>query len=172
MKHTNDDFEYVDKETEDLFKKVLEDSNVPQAKIRLLYRSKKKKSGDAIVFASICTVKKLMKYFAEESPENPAGLDYVIVIDKNLWSVIDDEDKKRVLRHELLHAIFVEKEETSYYALRDHTVKTFYEEIELESGNDEGKDPRWMERLALVAYSEYDRLEEIEKENKKKKKKK
>ena len=167
-------FTDADQETLDLFERVKKGfPDIEHAQFKLLFRTNKKGSDDFIVLAEICTFSSLVKYITSQIPGlEDEGLHYCIIIDFNVWNVIDEADKWRILRHELLHAAVKFKDDGSIeYTTRKHTVESFHEEIDIESKNTSECDPRWKEKLATTAISLYDEIKEKEKEEKSKKKK-
>ena len=157
-------YEDADQATIEIFERARESvSDLGEAKIKYVFRDKRKGNDDNITFADIRKFSDLVKHITMEIPDySDEGLHYCVVIDKNIWEALDEKDKFRIARHEFLHAKVKFKEDgTTEYNLRDHTVRTFYEEIEIE--NKDGGDPRWMERLANIAVSIYDEIKEKEK---------
>lgn len=168
-------FEDVDQSTVELFERVKEAfPDVEGAKFKLLFRTNKKGTEDFIVFAEICKFSSLVKHITMDIPGlEDEGLHYCIIIDKNVWDVIEEADKWRILRHELLHTAVRFKDDGSIeYNIRKHTVETFYEEIELEAKDTDDCDPRWKEKLATTAVALYDEMKEKEKAEKRANKKK
>lgn len=119
------------------------------AKIMCLFDAEKRKSGDFLVFAKIMRTNDLIRHLTQDIADDVDGMDYIIVVDQILWSIMEEADKRRVLRHELCHATY-NADAKSPYGLRDHTVQDFYEEIERNQD-----DPRWKQRLALLLENEY-----------------
>lgn len=115
---------------------------------KLIFDNKKKKKGGSYVFATIKRVNELTEFLASEN------FHFVVLIDKQIWNAVDEEDKKRILRHELRH-VFLDEEANDPYKLKDHSVNDFYEEIELNKN-----DPRWAERVAEIASSIYEKEDE------------
>ena len=168
-------FEEIDSHTQELFDKVKEGfPDIENAKFKLLFRKNKKGNEDFIVFAEICKFSSLVKHITMDIPGfEDEGLHYCVIIDNNIWNVLDDADKWRILRHELLHTSVKYKEDgTVEYNIRKHTVETFYEEIELESKGTPDCDPRWKEKIVTTAIALYDEMKEKEKAEKKSKKRK
>lgn len=166
-------YEDVEDDVVDFFNKVILDynfSDVQDARFKLVYRNKKKGNKKFITFAEICATSEMIRYLTSKEIED--GYDYIVIIDKNIYEAIDEKDKIRILRHELRHCdVSVnEKTGTITYGTRKHTVEDFYEDMEIEAQPD--GDVRWKERIASIAESIYEAIEEEEKENKKKKKKK
>ncbi len=77
------------------------------------------------------------------------GFDYILFLDRVVFTAASDIDKVRLIRHELQHC-GVDMEKDNPYGIKDHEVTDFYEEIEFNKD-----DPRWGERLATIAESIY-----------------
>lgn len=121
--------------------------------IKVLFDMKKRTSGGKIVLGRIKKANELEKHFTIEQTTNDEGFDYIVFLDKKAWELADEDDKVRLVRHELRHT-HVDIDAASPYKLRGHTVEDFYSEIRLNQDN-----PRWAETLAnrVVAAYEGDR---------------
>ena len=149
-------YEEVTEQTKALFREVKGDdfSELAGANIKLLFDTKKKKSGGKYVLARIQKPNELTRYFTIDEADSTEGFDYIIFLDKMLWDNMEDIDRKRIIRHELKHTD-VDIDANSPWKLRGHTVEDFYSEIE--RNND---DPRWGERLGFMLDSLYEGDEE------------
>jgi hypothetical protein len=74
----------------------------------------------------------------------------VIFLDKKAWEVANEEDRYRLLRHELRHTK-VNVDSKSPYQIRKHTLEDFYSEVQLNQDR-----PRWAEDLAIRAKIAYE----------------
>lgn len=137
-------------------------SELRNAKIKMLFDLRKRKSGGMIVLARIMKTNDLLRRLTIEEADSVEGFDYIITIDKTCWDNIVREDKVRILRHELRHAVFDIESEDNPYKLQNHTISDFYEEMELNKD-----DPRWRERLAALTEDIYEQRKE-ERQDKKK----
>lgn len=164
-------FEDVDKNVYDLFE-VVKDEYFPElegALFKLVFRTKRKGSDDFLTIAEICSTGELVRFFTAEEAKSEDGYDYIILIDKNIYEVLEEEDKKRIIRHELRHCnVDIEKDDRSRWKIRRHTIEDFYEDVAIESQTD--GDPRWKERIVQIGASIYDEIAEKEKAEKKNKK--
>jgi len=146
---TDDVIELLDKVREEWFPELR------SAKIKVMFDTKKRTSGGKVVIARIQKTNDLQKYLTKEEVMSDFGYDYFLYLDKMIWTQgTTDEDKKKILQHELLHTS-VDMEKDNSYVVRGHEVETFYDEI------DRCKDdPRWAERLVEVGLSLYERAKE------------
>ena len=133
-------------------------SDLFDARIKVLWdtRIKKKKW-----LAKIYKASEMIRYFTADEVGEEDGLDYVIVLDRHFYTneAVTDEDRKRILRHELRHAWYRPTKRTrkSQYVLRKHNCETFWEEIEL---NTKEGDPQWDYRMGEIHTSIYDTEDE------------
>ncbi len=125
-----------------------EHSHLVGAGICIMFDNKKRKQGDGYVLGRIKATSEEMKAFATNEQGQP--YDYVMFLDKEVWLRLDEEDQKRLIYHELCHCKVTESE-TAPYKVRTHEIETFYSEIERNSS-----DPRWSERIGLIAASVHD----------------
>jgi len=124
------------------------------AKIKVLYDLKKSVKAGVITLAKIVRPNDLIKHFTKDEARDMNGADYIIVVDKVCWTSIGDEDRARIIRHELQHAYFdIEADEP--YKLVDHDVTDFHAEIIANQG-----DPKWRERCASLTSAIYAQMKE------------
>ena len=119
-------------------------SELSGAEIKLVFDTKKKKSGGKIVLARIKKPSEVEKFLCVDP------VDYIIFLDQNAWMLSDQDDRIRLMRHELRHTD-VDPAAKKPYKLRAHTVEDFYTEISLNQNK-----PRWAEELALMVDMKYD----------------
>jgi hypothetical protein len=136
------------------------------AKIKVLFDLKKRKSGGQMVLARIIRTNDLLRHLTIEEAGAVEGYDYIITLDKLCWDNVTTVDKERLIRHELRHTTFDLEAEANPYKLQDHTILDFYEEIEYNKD-----DPRWRERLSTVVADIYEQQKEARQEKKGKHKK-
>lgn len=117
--------------------------------VKVMFDTKKRKSGTRYVFARIKKTNDELKAFAV----NEAGqaYDYVMFIDKLLWEAMEPLDQERLVFHEFCHCVTDFDSNTNQYKIQDHEIQTFYAEIEFCKD-----DPRWAERVAVIAESVHD----------------
>jgi hypothetical protein len=134
------------------------------AKIKVLFDLKKRKSGGRIVLGRIMKTNDLIRLLTKDEIEVIEGYDYIITLDKKCWDSIPDEDRTRILRHELRHAYFDIESETDPYKLVSHSISDFYEEVEANQAY-----PRWRERVGTLTEDMYEQEKETRNEKIKKK---
>ncbi len=144
-------FENVDQETVDFVKEIIgkDFERLVNAKIKILFDTKKRKSGGNYTLGRMQKANDLIRTLTFDETEDE-GYDYILYLDKVVWSNIDEKDKERLVRHELCHCE-VDFEKDSPYGLKDHEITDFYSEIEYNKD-----DPRWAERIAVVAEQIYE----------------
>lgn len=120
------------------------------AAIKVLYDTKKRKSGGNYVIGRMQKANDLVKRLTADDVESPEGVDYIMYLDKAVFENIEDIDRQRIIQHELFHCD-VNLDADNPYKLRGHEIETFYDEIEANKD-----DPRWKERCVTIASSIYD----------------
>lgn len=145
-------FEEATQEAQEILNEVTEESFpvLEGAIIKVLFDTKKKKSGGKYELGRIQKCNELMRHLSADN-FHPNGYDYIIYIDKNVWQEIPREDKKRLVFHELCHTE-VDFEKTEPYRVRGHTIEGFHEEVDYNQD-----DPEWGQRLANIAESVYEK---------------
>jgi len=118
--------------------------------IKIIFDLKKRMSGGKIILGSIQKPNELTRFFMIDEAGTDEGFDYVVRLDKKCWDLMELEDKKRLVRHELKHTD-VDFDATTPYKIRGHTIEDFYSEVTLNED-----DPRWAERVALSTLSAYE----------------
>ena len=136
------------------------------AKIKVLFDLKKRKSGGMVVLARIMKTNDLMRHLTRDGADLHDGYDYIITLDRKCWDNITDLDRVKILRHELRHTFFDIESEDNPYKLLNHSVADFYEEVELNKS-----DPRWRERVATLTEDIYEQEKEARAEKKNKNRK-
>jgi len=133
------------------------------AKIKVLFDLRKRKSGGMMVLARIMRTNDLLRHLTIDEAGAIEGYDYIVSVDKLCWDNIARADKERLIRHELRHTVFDIEAEANAYKLQDHTITDFYEEIEFNK-----EDPRWRERLCTLVEDIYEQQKEAGLDKKKK----
>jgi hypothetical protein len=143
-------FEDVTSDVERLVAKLIDEQfpALEGAVIKVLFDTKKRKAGGRYVIGRIKKANDEMKALAANEDGVPP--DYVLFLDKNVWQVIDDRDKERVIFHELNHCE-VKFDSENQYRIKDHEIQGFYSETDFNAD-----DIRWSERLGAVAEHVYD----------------
>ena len=130
---------------------------VRNANISVVFDTKKRSSGGKFVLGRMMRPNDLIR-FLTESNLKPEGVDYVLFLDKLTYEAISEDDQVRIIRHELQHCDVDPENEKDPFRLRDHEITDFYDEIKYNE-----KDPRWLERVGLVAASVHEKDKEDEK---------
>ena len=131
------------------------------AKIKVLFDLKKRKSGGLVILARIMKANDLIRHLTRNGADYHNGYDYIITLDKKCWENITDLDRVKILRHELRHTFFDIESEDDPYKLLNHSVSDFHEEVELNKN-----DPRWRERVATLTEDIYEQEKEARAEKK------
>ncbi len=160
-------YDEVDDHTTDLLKEV-RSKDFPElvnAKIKVLFDLRKRKSGGMVVLARIIKSNDLIRHLTRDGADYYNGYDYIITLDKKCWENITDLDRVKILRHELRHTFFDIESDDNPYKLLNHSVSDFYEEVDLNKN-----DPRWRERVATLTEDIYEQEKEARTEKKNKNK--
>jgi hypothetical protein len=157
-------YEDVSETVMEMFRKVKSQyfTELKNAKIKVLFDLKKRKSGGKIVIGRIVKSNDLIRHLTKNGNAEE-GYDFIITLDKKCWDHISEEDRVKILRHELRHTSYDLESEDNPYKLVDHSILDFYEEVEMNQG-----DPRWRERVATLTEDIYEQEKEARLEKKKK----
>jgi len=157
-------YEDVSETAMEMFRKVKGQyfPELKNAKIRLLFDLKKRKSGGRVVVARILKANDLMRHLTKNAIAEE-GYDFIITVDKKCWDHVTDEDRVKILRHELRHVSFDIEADDNPYKLVNHSIMDFYEEVEMNQN-----DPRWRERVSTLTEDIYEQEKEVRLEKKKK----
>ena len=143
-------YEGATSETEALVEGIIREEfpNLDGANIMVVMDTKKKVSSGRYVIARIKKMNDELKFFTA----NDLGItyDYVMFIDKVIFNELDFDDQKRIIYHELCHCE-VDPSKANPYGIKDHEIQGFHDEITFNED-----DPRWSERISLIAESVYD----------------
>lgn len=120
------------------------------AKIKNLFDLKKRSSGGKMVLGRMQRTNDLLRHLTTDESDSDEGYDYIMYLDKMVYENIDDEDRIRLVRHELRHCL-VDIEARSPYKLIGHDIEDFEEEIRLNADN-----MGWASRCAAVGLSMYE----------------
>lgn len=123
--------------------------------IEVVMDTKKRKSGGRFQLVKLDKASPIVKHISADNIHTE-GIDYILYIDQTVYHELSDNDKTRLISHGLYHT-FMDFEKENPYLIRKPTVQTFYEEIV-----DNEDDPRWAERLDLLAEGVYEREAEQE----------
>lgn len=129
------------------------------AHIKLLYDTKFSKGGGKFRIAYIKTSNELIRFFSSDN-EAVRGVDYIIFIQKQTFQNITDEDRIRILRHELRHTHVNFDSESNPYRVRPHEIEDFYDEVRI---NESEGELNWRERVGAIGLSLMEREKEAKK---------
>lgn len=125
------------------------------AKVKLLFDTKKSSYGNSVILAKIKKANELEKHLSRDEAEVVTGYDYILVVDKICWEqVATPQDKTRIIRHELRHT-YVDSDSEDPYRITKHDFEDFLTEIELNK-----EDPSWASRCAGILSSIYDQMKD------------
>ena len=128
------------------------------ANIKVLVDAKPKidKLTNRITFASIKCANEVERFLTMDG-HNLSGIDYLIFISELVWELANDNDKKRILSHELSHAFLDEK---GNYKTVKHDIEDFYSEVRLNED-----DPMWGQALSTIAIAKVEQMKADAKAN-------
>ncbi len=151
-------YEEADASLISVFSEVLEErfTQYGYLNFKLVYDLKKRTRNGNLVLASIELASPKIKFFSQDQKATD-GYDYILFVDKKVWELASDKDKRRLISHELRH-VFID--EFGKPKIVGHELEDFY--IELELNKD---DPEWAKKLSVLVSDVYDQ----EKENSKNK---
>ncbi len=133
-------------------------SHLRPANIKILMDSKVKidKLKGRITFASIKLANEVERFLSKDG-HNLEGTDYLMFINDLVWELANDEDKNRIISHELRHCFIDEK---GNYKIVRHDIEDFYAEVKLNED-----DPMWGQALSTVVMAKYEQMRAEEKAN-------
>jgi len=149
-------FTDVDRDTETLVAEIIKKdfSHLVQAKIKIIFDIKKRKTMGQYVLGKLQKTNALIKYLTANESSDGTGFDYLLFIDETVFEAVDQKDKIRLIRH-LLQYADIDYESDNPFKTRKEEVITWFDEIEFNI-----EDPRWYERLQTIAESIYEAEDE------------
>ncbi len=143
---SNDDLESV-------FQKVVAERfpMLSDVQFKLIFDNKKKVSKGNLVLASVELVNEKVRFLTTDNLI-PEGYDYLLNVDSTAWEYATEEDKERLISHELNH---VHIDEKGKLKLIGHDVEDFAREIQRNVDN-----PNWAENLATLTLAIYEQDED------------
>jgi hypothetical protein len=100
------------------------------AEIKVLMDTKKRTSGGKIVLGRMKKTTELEKHLSIGESGAGEGFDYIMYLDELAWDIGGEEDRRRLVRHELRHCE-VQAEAANPYKVKGHDIEDFEEEIRL-----------------------------------------
>jgi hypothetical protein len=151
-------FTDVDPDTKKMINEIISKdfTHLTQAKIKMVFDQKKRKSGGRYQLGKMQKSNDLIRYLTSREALDPEGFDYLMFIDENVFEVLDQLDKVRLVRH-LLQYADIDFEAEKPYKIRKEEVITWYDELEYNKD-----DPKWFERLEVIAESIYNQDEDTD----------
>ena len=125
-------------------------------KFKLIFDLKKKVNKGKVCLGSISLATDKVKYFTKDNVAIE-GYDYVIILDKKAWELASDEDRKRIISHELRHVFIDDKDRLK---ILPHDISDFVAEQKLNHDN-----PDWGIKLATLVNDIYEQEKEMQKSN-------
>ncbi|MHA2217652.1 MAG: putative metallopeptidase [Candidatus Hodarchaeales archaeon] len=126
------------------------------ATIKILMYSKPKidKFRGIMTFASIKTANEVERFLSKDG-HHIEGTDYLMFINDLVWELAGDQDKHRIISHELRHCFIDEK---GNFKIIRHDIEDFYAEVRINED-----DPMWGQALSTVAMAKYEQMKAEEK---------
>ena len=145
---------YVEKSIEKWF------SSYDMELIKPFFYFKKKMKNGRTVFAYIRKASDFEKLLL-----NNVATEYLLFVDGNIWPELGEDDRIRLIRHELRHILIdYDKEGEPKYLMADHNLIDFREDYEIEHGTPY-QDP--FRDATNVAMEVYFRIDQAKKKAKK-----
>lgn len=132
-----------------------------QLKIKLLFDLKRRIKQGKIVLASTELASEKIKFFSKDKVA-VEGYDVVIILDMKAWELANEENRKRIMSHELRHVFIDEKGKVK---LLPHDIADFRAEQALNKD-----DPDWAFKLSTIVNDIYEQEKEMAKQSKQMKK--
>jgi len=154
-------FEDVPENVEQMMNEIIKDSfpTLLNAKIKMLFLMNKKTSGGNMILGTMNKATPRENYLTSTDTRDD-GVNYIMMLDGNVFPSLDVEDQKRVIRHELNHA-HIDLEAKDPYKIVGHEIEDFFKEVEYNK-----EEPRWKDRVFAIAEQIYEDMEEQKKKNK------
>ena len=118
------------------------------ARVMYVFDTKKTMKSGRVTFARIKKTSDELKYLSMN--DDGTTYDYIMTFDKLLWDGFEEIDRKRLIYHEFCHCE-VDFDKANPYCIKDHEIQGFYDEMIYNAD-----DPRWVERLSVLADALYD----------------
>lgn len=133
-----------------------------EARVLLLFDTKKNTRGGKVVLAKIQKTNDLVRLLTQDESEPFNGYDFIITVDKKCWESTGEEDHIRILRHELRHVFYDIESDSDPFKIIGHDFEDFQEEVRINA-----EDPNWAIRCATLTSDLYEQEKELAKEGKK-----
>ncbi len=125
--------------------------NLRGARMKVLMDSKVKIDilTQRMTFASIKSANEVERFLSRDG-HNLNGTDYIMFICDLVWELAGDQDKLRIISHELRHSFLDDK---GNFKIVKHDIEDFHAEIRLNEN-----DPMWAQALGTVAVAKHEQL--------------
>lgn len=130
--------------------------HLKEARIKVLFDTKERKKGPMLILGRIMKANDLIRRLTEQFA--PGGCDYVLFLDKIAFSNMEEEDRVRLIRHELRHCVYDPFAKTCW-KLIPHDIEDFEVEIALNKDN-----AGWAKRIAAIAAAIYEQQKDDKKQ--------
>ena len=126
-------------------------------KFKLIFDLKKKVNKGKICLGGISLATDKIKYFTKDNVAIE-GYDYVMILDRKAWELASEEDRKRIISHELRHVFIDDKGKLK---ILPHDISDFVAEQMLNQDS-----PDWGIKLSTLVNDIYEQEKEMQKTNK------
>ena len=156
-------YEEADESLTKTFLDVVEErfASIQFLKCKLIFDTKKRIKQGKLLFASVELASPKLKFFSRDKIAVD-GYDIIMIVDKKMWELANEVDRRRVISHELRHVFIDEKGDVK---LVGHEIEDFYAELKLNED-----DPEWKRKLAILVSDIYEQEKLMLKDGKKKEK--
>jgi hypothetical protein len=147
---TKSRFEIANKDANEMLELVRDKwfSHLDNARIQILFDLKSRMKGARLILGRIMKANDLIRRLTDHF--YPGGCDYILFLDKIAFMmVMQESDKKRLVRHELRHCVYNPDAENPWQILQ-HDIEDFEIEINLNQDN-----PGWAKRVVQVTMDIY-----------------
>ncbi len=125
--------------------------NLRPAGIKILMDNKPKidKLTQRMTFASIKAANEVERFLTKDG-HHIGGFDYIMFLNDLVWELANAVDKKRIISHELRHAV---QDDKGNFKIQKHDIEDFHAEIKINEG-----DPMWAQALGTIAVAKHDQM--------------
>ena len=127
-------------------------TNLSNVNIKFIFDTKKRVTKGRLALATTELPNEKLKYFTSDD-DAPLGYDVIVIVDTVAWQVAQDDDKERLMRHELRHVFIDEK---GRIKIIDHDVQDFMAEIKLNEDK-----PDWAKNLVQLTDAVHDQNADV-----------
>lgn len=121
------------------------------AEIKVLFDTKKRTSGGKLVLGRMKKTNEVERHLSKDQTGSEEGYDYIMYLDQVAWEIAEDEDRVRLVRHEMRHCDVDLDTNGNPYKIKGHDIEDFQTEIRLNQDNLD-----WGIQLAARVAAEYE----------------